>query len=179
MLNEIKSYFVLKKILSNLGLLRKLYLFQYNKRIQKILNINILDYQLLSKVYKIEGKNVMGEEYTISNNKLSFKGEYKNGKKNGIGTSYYYNIGNISFEGNYQDGKKNGKGIEYDANGNIIFEGDYLNGYMYNGKGYDDNNNLVYELKDGCGYVKLYSSGKLSFEGEYLNGKKKRKRKKI
>ena len=166
MINEIKSYFILKKILMNLGLLRKLYLFQYNKRIQKILGINIIDYQLLSKEYKIEEKNGICEHYTIINNKLSFKGEYKNGEKNGIGIGYYYNIGKIFFKGNYKDGKRDGKGIEYDVNGNKLFEGEYLNGYMHNGKGYDDNNNLVYELKDGCGYVKLYSSGKLSFEGE-------------
>ena len=55
---------------------------------------------------------------------------------------------------------------------NILFKGEYLNGYMYNGQGYDGNNNLVYELKDGCGYVKLYSFAKLLFEGEYLNGRK-------
>ena len=82
MLNEIKSHFVLKKILWHIGQIRKLYLFHYNKKIQKILNINIIDYQLLSKEYKIEEKNGICEHYTIINNKLSFKGEYKNGEKN-------------------------------------------------------------------------------------------------
>ena len=72
---------------------------------------------------------------------------------------------------------RNGKGIEYDLFGNILFDGEYSNGYMHDGKGYDSNNNLVYEINDGCGYVKLYSYGKLMFEGEYLNGKKMEKEK--
>ena len=50
---------------------------------------------------------------------------------------------------------KNRKGKEYDDNGRLIFEGEYLNG-IKNGKGkeYDDNGNIF-------------------FEGEYLNGKKR------
>ena len=49
------------------------------------------------------------------------------------------------------------------SNGSIMFEGEYLNGMRWNGKG------------------KEYSSySKLLFEGEYLNGKKKiEKEKKI
>ena len=43
----------------------------------------------------------------------------------------------------------------------------------YNGKGYDKNGNLIYELKNGTGKVKeYYYDGKLEFEGEYLNGKR-------
>ena len=43
-----------------------------------------------------------------------------------------------------------------------------------NGKGYDINNNIVYELKNGNGYVKEYNdfTGKLMFEGEYINGQR-------
>ena len=49
----------------------------------------------------------------------------------------------------------------------------YLNGKRWNGKGFDVNNNLIYELKDGKGYIKEYDShGELKFEGEYLNGKR-------
>ena len=49
----------------------------------------------------------------------------------------------------------NGKIKEYDNNGKLIFEGEYLNGEK-NGKG-----------KEYDYY------GKLKFEGEYLNGEKK------
>ncbi len=42
----------------------------------------------------------------------------------------------------------------YGYNNDLIFEGEYLNGERWNGKG------------------KEYVEGKLKFEGEYLNGKK-------
>ena len=43
----------------------------------------------------------------------------------------------------------------------------------WNGKGYDINNNIIYEIKNGKGYVKEYdNNGKLQFEGEYLYGKR-------
>jgi len=73
---------------------------------------------------------------------------------------------------------RNGKGIDYYLNGNVEFDGEYLNGFRHNGIGYDPENNIVYELKNGCGYVKKYNIfNKLIFEGEYTddvkNGKGK------
>ena len=50
------------------------------------------------------------------------------------------------FEGNYLKGEKNGKGKEYhDAFGYVIFEGEYLDGKRWKGKGnkYDDKGNLI------------------------------------
>ena len=50
-------------------------------------------------------------------------------------------------------------------NGNLIFEGDYINGKRWNGKGKEYNHyNHHYFLE-------------LIFEGEYLNGKRIRKEK--
>ena len=44
-------------------------------------------------------------------------------------------------------------------------------GKKWDGKGYDLNNNIAYELKQGKGYIQeYYNYGSLSFEGEYLNG---------
>ena len=76
------------------------------------------------------------------------------------------------FEGEYLNGKRNGKGIEYYSNGNKLFEGEYLNDLKWNGKGYDDNGNIIYELNNGNGKVKEYIRNKLIFDGEYLDGKK-------
>ena len=46
-------------------------------------------------------------------------------------------------------------------------------GLKWNGKGYDVRNNIVYELKNGKGYVKEYNYYcRLIFEGEYVNGQK-------
>ena len=55
-----------------------------------------------------------------------------------------------------------------------MFEGEYYNGYRWNGKIYDNiNNNIIYELKNGKGYIKEYNLyNDLIFEGEYLNGKR-------
>ena len=77
-------------------------------------------------------------------------------KKNGKGKIYNYN-GKIIFEGEYKNGEKNGKGKEYYSNEQLLFEGDYLNGKKWNGKGYDRDGNLVYEIKDGKGYIKEYT----------------------
>ena len=42
----------------------------------------------------------------------------------------------IEFEGEYLNGKRwNGKGKEYDTFGTLIFEGEYLNGERLNRKG--------------------------------------------
>ena len=49
-----------------------------------------------------------------------------------------------------------------------------MNGKKYNGKGYNYNGDLEYELKYGCGKVKeyYYNGYDLKFKGTYLNGKK-------
>ena len=55
----------------------------------------------------------------------------------------------------------------------LEFEGEYLEGKKWNGKGYDKNENVIYELINGNGKIKEYNyDGELEFEGEYLNGKR-------
>ena len=133
------------------------------------------------KVYElINGKGFVREFNNYG--RRIFKGDYLNGKRNGKGKEIKY--GKLIFEGEYKDGKewngilrlytkiesnelkvveiskgrKNGlpnvKGNEYDFNGKLEFEGEYLNGEK-NGK---------------C--KEYYRNGKLKFEGEYLNGQK-------
>ena len=62
-------------------------------------------------------------------------------------------------------------GMEKDK---LEYEGEYLFDKKWNGKGYDENGNIIYELINGTGKVKEYSwiDGNLKFEGEYLNGKR-------
>ena len=56
-------------------------------------------------------------------------------------------------------------------NGKIIFEGEILDGYKWNGIYFDDKNNYT-ELKNGEGFIKYYyTNGDLYYEGHYLNGK--------
>ena len=66
----------------------------------------------------------------------------------------YDDNGKLEFEGEYLNGKRNGRGKEYEY-GELIFEGEYLNGKRWNGKS------------------KEYEYDELIFEGEYLNGKRK------
>ena len=114
-------------------------------------------------------RNVQGKEY-YENGKILFEGGCygwrrwnriiynKQGKKEceikcGRGKVKKYNIyGDILFEGEYLDGERNEKGKEYSYGNILIYEGEYLNGKR-NGKGKE------YNLFDG----------KLEFEVEYLN----------
>ena len=52
------------------------------------------------------------------------------------------------------------------------YEGKYLFDKKFDGKGFDENGKVIYELKNGNGKVKEYKNGNLIFEGEYLNGKR-------
>ena len=93
-----------------------------------------------------------------------------NGKRHGKGKEYYNN-GNIKFEGEYLNGKRNGKGKEYYYNGKIKFNGEYFNNKKWEGQGYDQKGNIIYELNNGNGIIKEYNAFDiLLFQGEYLNG---------
>ena len=62
------------------------------------------------------------------------------------------------FEGEYLNGKKwNGKGKEYYYDGKLIFEGEYLNGERWNGTGYNKNGIIEFEIKNGIGKGKVYN----------------------
>ena len=71
--------------------------------------------------------------------------------------------------------KKNGKGHSFDNNGKLEFEGEYLNGMKWNGKGKEVYNKLEFEgeilngkINNGKG-KEYYYNGKLMYEGEYLH----------
>ena len=172
-LKNIKSKYFVAFIFSFLSEKRKLEIIKYNKNLQNILNIKLINYKFYSGksiIYELNGK---AKEYNEVEDFIEFEGDCLNGKRNGKGKEYYFD-GNLRFEGEYLNGKRNGKGKEIDyVNHKIIFEGEYKKNFRWNGKGYDKNNNIVYELKNGNGYVKEYNDyGKLKFEVKFLNGKK-------
>ena len=72
--------------------------------------------------------------------------------------------GNIIYEGEYKYGKREGKGKAFENN-KVLFEGKYQGGGMWNGF------ECKY-LENGKIIGKEYFKGKIKFEGEYLNDKK-------
>ena len=86
-----------------------------------------------------------------------------------MGKSFEYNFqGEIIHECEY-----NGNKMKRIYKGKLTFDGEYLNGKIWNAKGYDENGNVTYEIKDGKGIKRDYNTNrKLVFEGEYLNGER-------
>ena len=110
------------------------------------------------------------EDIKITSGKLKFA------PWNGYGKEFCLKSGELIYEGEYLNGKRNGKGKEYE-NGEVIFEGKYSNGKR-NGKGkeYHYNNKLKFEgeylngKRHGKG--KEYDGYNIRYEGEYLNGER-------
>ena len=144
------SKYIQRDVFLYLNEKQKLYMIIYNKKLQKICNVDIEDYKRVSGKYKIGEKNGIGKIYNLKTNELIFEGEFLNGKKKGKGKEYY--DGELIFEGEFLNGKRDGKGKEY-YDGELIFEGEYLNGKR-NGKGKE-----------------YYNNNELKFEGQYLDGK--------
>ena len=174
MFHKIKSKLFLKLLFSKINEKIKLEMIKNNKDVQTKIGINIINYKIFSKKYKVYQKS-KGKEYDIVTNNILFEGEYLNQKRNGKGKEYN-KYKNLIFEGEYKNGKRNGKGKEFYDNNKLYFEGEYNNGKKWNGRAYDLNGNLLYVLNEGKGTVKEYDySGYLIFEGEYLNGQREGK----
>ena len=135
MLENIKSSYLIRAIFSYFNEKRKLKITKYNKNLQKLNNINLVNYKIFSGKYIIYDTNGKGKIYDAYNNTLIYNGEILHGEKNGKGKEYngYFQI---LYEGEYLNGERNGKGKEFFLrNGELIYEGSYLNGNRWNGKG--------------------------------------------
>ena len=75
MLNNIKSTYFLKEMISYIPENIKLNLFRYNKAMQNILNINIINYKLFSGLIEVEELRKM-RKYGF----YDYEGEYLNGR---------------------------------------------------------------------------------------------------
>ena len=199
MLKNVKSFYFIQKLFSYILEKNKLKLVKYNKNLQKIINISIINYEHFSGRYIIYEQNGKGKEYRYFNHQqiLIFEGEYLNGKRNGKGKEYYGND-TLIFEGEYLNGNRQGYGKEFYDNGKLLFEGEYLNNKR-SGKGkqyykkdnlkfegefidneiiadtkYDENGNILYQYNNSNKIRKIFDfdRGNLKFEGEYLNGVK-------
>ena len=138
---SIKSKYILMQILNILEESRLLKIIRHNKEYQTFLEVNLENYKKLSGKIKIMGFNGYGKEYDSGSMKLLF----------------------------YLNGQSNGKGKEYNDNGKLVFEGEYLKGQKSKGKEYD----VVPEI----GFINIKNNieineNYIAFEGEYLNDKK-------
>ena len=204
MLQNIKSDFAIANILSLIIERKKLKLIKYNKFFQKMLNINIETYKSFNGKYILYDPKISkrGKEFNKLD-QLIYVGEYLHGERNGKGTEYqnreiifegkykngkryegmeywnyydgdiythfegvckqngktegkiYTDYGNVLFEGEFLNGKKDGIGKEYNHKGLLIFEGEYLDDYRWNGKEKEYNDD-----------------GTIKCENKYLNGKR-------
>ena len=154
MLENIKSQFFEKMLFSLLDERIRFKIIKYNKNIQNLMNINIINYKQFSGkkiVYETKGR---GKEYDfVYGNSLVFEGEYLNGERV---KGKEYHSGKIMYEGNFLRGKWNGNGREYNHNGKLRFEGEFLNGERLKGKEYCSLVTLVYEGE----YKNNYRNGK-------------------
>ena len=132
LLANIKSNYFIKMLFSHLEENIKLKIIKYNKTMQNMIDIKLINYKFLSKRYIILEDENKGKEYEGQTDDLIYEGEYLKGIRNGKGKEYDEN--KLIFEGEYLNGKRNGKGKEYYYNGNLIFEGEYLNGEKIKGK---------------------------------------------
>ena len=144
---SIKSFYIFQNVFLYLQQKKRFQMIIYNKQIQKKVGINIEDYKRLSGKYRCIEKDGIGKEYNLLNNKLLFEGQYVNGKKHG-------------------------KGKEYFENGNIKFKGKYLKGRKIRGRGYNNNQNIIFVLKSDGKATEYYDNGNLKFEGEYFDEKR-------
>ena len=92
-------------------------------------------------------------ENLIINECFNEEEEFKKRDKYNKKVKEFDQIGNMIFQGEYINGVKYGK--EFDTNGNVVFKGEYSDGERFNGKGKE-----------------FYTNGKLKFEGKYIKGKK-------
>ena len=111
MVENIKSQYFQKILLSSLNEKTKLDLIKYNKHFQNLMDIKLINYKLYKGKYIVYETKGKGNEY-YCNGKISYEGEYLNGKRNGKGKEYN-EYGELEFEGEYLNGKRNGKGKEY------------------------------------------------------------------
>ena len=127
--------------------------------------------QLLSENEYLCGK-VCGKLLNYKNNKLMaiFDVDTFIDDKISGNAKLFDENGNLKYEGEIFNNIRI-KGKQY-VKGKLEFEGEYSFGKKWNGKGYDKNGNIIYELNNGTGKVKEYDDDLLIFDGEYVNGKR-------
>ena len=80
MLKNIKSIYFRKILFFFVDEERKLNIIKYNKSLQKLLDINLINYKMFKGKYIIYESKTKAKEYKVYYDDLVFEGEYLNGK---------------------------------------------------------------------------------------------------
>ena len=94
-------------------------------------------------------------------------------KKNGKGKEYGYK-GDLLYEGEYLNGKKwNGKGKINNIDGLLKYEIEYKNGKLWNVKQHNIQK-IINVINEGKGLIKEYDNNNeiITFQCDYLNGER-------
>ena len=110
MLKKIKTSYFIKIIFSFIREQKKIKMLKYNKILQNIIVINLINYKFFSGKYIISYPNGTIKEYNGFNDRIVFLGKYLSGKRNGKGKEFDSDNNNLIFSGEYLDGKRSGKG---------------------------------------------------------------------
>ena len=81
MLENSKSIYFIKKLFTFVDEKTKLDIIKYNKNMQNIMDINLINYKFYSGKYIMYEENGKGKEYNGDDDRLEFEGEYSNGKR--------------------------------------------------------------------------------------------------
>ena len=93
---------------------------------------------------------------------MIYSGGWRNGKREGQGS--FFKHSDVVYIGLWKDDKPNGKGQYLNSEGDMVFEGEWKNGYGEIEEGIW----LYYEDGKKCG---LYENGDRKYEGEWKDGK--------
>ncbi len=122
-----------------------------------------------------DGKMVGKWKFYQLNGRVEQTGEYdKQGRPVGKWL-WYYPSGNLLREENYIAGKPDGMMTEFSEEGDIIAEGDYIDGeeegqWSYDLGNFKEKGGYSYGLRHGI-WEHFYSDGTLRFVGEFVDGK--------
>ncbi|MDZ4824158.1 MAG: hypothetical protein SH856_11920 [Flavobacteriales bacterium] len=105
--------------------------------------------------------------------KIAQKGSYREDLSTGKWTWFYHN-GTLHRDEIYRKGKEDGHAVEYDSLGNVVTEGDFIDG-LKTGKWMKKVNDHTEEGEYADGernglWVWKYGDGQEAFEGEYQGG---------
>lgn len=150
------------------------------KLTDNITNGNVTSYYRNGKIASAEklNNNTRDGEFKVffTDGKLRQEGQYKEGTEVGLWRSFYKN-GVIEEELQYDEkGKKNGISKNYDLDGKLHYELEYLKGELVGYKFFDKTGKVIKEDRKKKGefdYIGYFPRGNKKMEGIYtVNGKK-------